>query len=183
MVKLTDIETPRLKIETFSKKYLTERYVSWLNDPEIMRYSEQKHKVHTLESCREYWKSFEETPNYFWAIVEREKMLGHIGNLSVHLDKINLVADIGILIGEKSAWGKGYGLEAWNAVCHYLLRKEGMHKVSAGALLENKAMLKVMERSGMVKDGFRRKHYLFEGKRVDIAYAALFSKDILQRPY
>jgi hypothetical protein len=64
MARSEIIKTERLLLEPFSEKYLSERYVSWLNDHEIVRYSEQRHRTHTIESCREFMNSFENTPHH-----------------------------------------------------------------------------------------------------------------------
>ena len=168
------IETPRLRIIRFSEKYLTPRYVGWLNDPSVVCCSEQRHRGHTLESCRQYWQSFTNTPHYFWAITAIDPIIGHIGNMNAHIDKMNSVADIGILIGERAVWGKGYGLEAWVAVCNYLLRDVGVRKVTAGTMAVNKGMLRIMECTGMVADGRRIRQYLVDGAEVDVIHMALF---------
>ena len=168
------IETVHLEIVPFSETYLTQRYLSWLNDPEVVRYSEQRHRVHTLESCCEYMKSFVDTPNYFWALVTKNNELGHIGNMNAYVDLNNSVADLGILIGERKAWRKGYGSEAWIAVCRYLLQEANIRKVTAGTLSVNRAMLGVIRRAGMVEDGRRNRHCLFEGSEIDVIYAAVY---------
>lgn len=170
------IKSSRLKIVPFSRKYLTEQYVSWLNDLETMKYSEQRHKRHMIQSCYEYWKSFEGTPNDFWAIVliNQEK---HIGNITTYKDTFNNVVDVSILIGERTMWGQGYGLEAWQAMCSYLFREEKVRKITAGTLSVNKAMIKIMKKSNMIEDGRRKRHCICRGKEIDIIYAALFRED------
>jgi len=156
---------------------LTKRYVSWLNDAEVVRFSEQRHRRHSLDSCRDYWRSFEGTPNLFWAVLAREPQFGHIGNLSVYVDPPNLVADVTILIGEKKVWNRGFGSEAWAAVCDYLLGEGGMRKVTAGTLAENTGMIGVMRRTGMVDDGRRIRQCLLDGCEVDVVHYALFRDD------
>jgi RimJ/RimL family protein N-acetyltransferase len=168
------LQTPRLRIEPFADHHLTPRYVSWLNDPEVVRYSEQRGRSHTLESCRAYWQSFVQTPNYFWALVTREVQPRHIGNMNAHVDPRHRLADVGILIGERRVWNQGYGLEAWQAVCRYLLTEGGMRKVTAGTLSVNIPMLAIMKRADMVPDGRRLRHYVWNGQEVDIEHFALF---------
>lgn len=167
------IATSRLNIVPFEESHLSARYVGWLNNANVVRYSEQRHHVHTLETCRDYWKSFSGTPNYFWAIIARDDA-GHIGNINAYVDEANLVAEVGIMIGETTAWRKGYGLEAWRAACEYLLTTAGMRKVTAGTLAENKGMVRIMQESGMTADGRRIRHYIHEGKETDIIHMALF---------
>lgn len=181
MAQSPTIETERLRIVPFSEEHLTPCYVNWLNDPEVVRYSDQRYRKHTLESCREYWQSFTESPNYFWAIVARDAQLGYIGTMTAYVNTIHSVADVGILIGERTVWGRGYGLEAWTAACDYLLREAEIRKVTGGALSVNTAMLKIMRRVGMVEDGRRTRQCLFEGREVDIVHMALFREDWMRQ--
>jgi len=168
------IESARLRIEPFAECHLSERYVGWLNDQQVVRYSEQRFRDHTLESCRTYWQSFADTPNYFWAIIAKDEALGHIGNLNAYVDLRHEVADLGILIGERGAWRRGYGLEAWRAACAYLFQNGIARKITAGCLANNVPMSRIMNRAGMVPDGVRTGHCLFEGRPVDVCHAALF---------
>lgn len=173
------IKTGRLELAPFSRRHLTARYVAWLNDPATVRYSEQRHRTHTLDACRAYWKSFEGTPHYFWAIECREPSLGHVGNLNAYVDVRNGVADLGILIGEPAARGRGLALEAWTAVCDFLFRQAGVRKITAGMMAANQPMVRLARRAGMKRDGRRRDQYLLDGKPVDIVYAALFREEWL----
>lgn len=177
---MTVLETTRLRIVPFCEEHLTERYVSWLNDPIVVRFSQQRFRTHTLASCREYSESFRGTDDEFWAIVAREPSLGHVGNMTVSRDLRHGTADIAILIGERSVWGRGYAYEAWMAMCDDLFR-HGARKITAGTLATNEPMLALMRRAGMSSDGVRRRQELFEGREVDLVYAALFHDEWLPR--
>lgn len=175
------IETPRLRIVPFAERHLTGRYVAWLHDPEITRFSEQRHARHTLESCREYWLSFQKTPNYFWAMELKDASVRHIGNLNAYVTPAHGLADVGILLGDRSTHGQGYATEAWLGVCDFLLRELGLRKVTAGTIAPNQAMLGVMRKTGMVEDGRRVRQQIWEGQLVDVIHAALFREEWLQR--
>ena len=167
------IQTPRLSIVPFEEAHLTPRYVGWLNDPDIVRYSEQRHLAHTLASCRAYRQSFDNTPHRFWAIVAHDPNIGHIGNINAYIDTENGTADLGILIGERAVWGQGYGSEAWRAVCRHLLQDCGLRKITAGTLSVNHGMLNVMRRAGMVEDMQNRRQLMFEGQLTDVVQMSL----------
>lgn len=177
MAKSEPIKTEHLLLEPFSEKHLTEKYISWLNDLDVVKYSEQRHKRHTLQICHKYLESFIGTPHYFWAITVFNSDLGHIGNINAYIDEINKTTDVGILIGEKKAWGKGYATEAWEAICNYLFEKVKIRKVTAGTLSTNKRMLRLMKRVGMVEDGRRIRQCLWEGREIDIIHMAIFKED------
>jgi len=170
------IETLRLSLVPFSEKYLTGRYVAWLNDPETVKYSENRHKTHTLETCRQYTENFKDSPSYIWAITLKDTG-EHVGNINAHVNSVNSIADVGIIIGEKEYWGQGYASEAWNGVIDFILNDARIRKVTAGTMSENEGMLKIMRKSGMVDDGVRKRHYLLDGTEVDIIHMAIFNKD------
>jgi RimJ/RimL family protein N-acetyltransferase len=174
MATSADIRTRRLLITPFSEKHLTPRYVAWLNDPELMQFSEQRHKTHTPESCRDYWRSFEGTPHYFWALEELEAGHRHLGNLNAYVDPVNRLADVGILIGEKDSHNRGYALEALAAVFDFLFAGLGIRKLTQGTMALNAPMLRVMNKLGMVPDGVRKRHYLCQGQEVDVVHMAVF---------
>jgi RimJ/RimL family protein N-acetyltransferase len=180
MASLPQLTTPRCVLETLSEQHLTERYVSWLNDPETVRFSRQRSRRHDTTSCRAYIQSFDGTPNYAAAIVARDPAIGHIGNINAYVDEGNGTADVGILIGERAVWGKGYGVEAWIAFCRFLLHGRKLRKVTAGTMALNEAMLGVMRRSGMRDDGRRVRQMLHEGREVDVVYAAFFPEDLAE---
>jgi RimJ/RimL family protein N-acetyltransferase len=169
-----EITTRRLHIIPFAEQFLTQQYVAWLNDPEVVRYSSQRHRLHTLESCRSYWQSFSGTPHCFWAIIEEQRGLGHIGNMNAYIDPRDGVADLGILIGNKAAWHLGYGREAWLAVCRHLFEREGVRKITAGTCADNAAMVALMRAAGMTDDGRRVRQTVVDGREVDVVHAALF---------
>jgi len=178
MAVLPALTTERCTLESFNESHLSERYVSWLNDPEVVRFSVQRFRRHTVDSCRVYMESFRNTPHYFAAITAHDPALGHIGNINAYVDETNKIADVGIMVGEKRVWGKGYGVEAWMAMCQFLLVDLGLRKVTAGTVSANKGMLGIMRRANMRQDGVRYRHYLIEGLEVDLVYMALFREDL-----
>lgn len=165
-------DTDNLIICPFDTYHLTQNYVDWLNDKEVVRFSEQRHKTHTLESCLAYWQSLKNSPSLFWAIETKAKV--HIGNITAHFDIANGSADIGILIGNKSCWGKGYGQEAFSTVCEFLLEHASIRKVTAGTMAWNVGMRKVMAKSGMIEDGIRKRHFLLCEEEVDLIFSAKY---------
>jgi RimJ/RimL family protein N-acetyltransferase len=169
------IRTPRLVLEPFDvQRHLTPRYVSWLNDPRVVRYSEQRHVSHTTASCRQYVDSFRGTASCLWAIQVKDEGLAHIGNLAAYVDEPNRLAELAILIGESSHGGKGFGTEAWSGAIGHLFQASQVRKVHAGTMAENVPMLKIFEKTGMAIESRRSRHYLLEGREMDLVCAAIF---------
>ena len=176
MNKQVHIETDRLRILPFDESCLTERYVAWLNDPQVVRFSELRHTKHTLASCRAYLEAIQCSENIFLSIHAKDAGL-HIGNATVTSDTHNTIADVSIIIGDRSFWSKGLGSEAFSSIVEYVLGSGEFHKVTAGAMAINIPMLAAIRQCGMQEEGRRKKHYLHEGEAVDIVYGARWRED------
>jgi ribosomal-protein-alanine N-acetyltransferase len=166
------VDAVRLRLVPFEDCHLTEEYVGWLNGPEVVRYSELRHRQQTLEGCRAYREAMEQAGNIFWAIETMDCI--HIGNMTAIINKPNSFADLSIVIGNRAMWGQGHGSEAWNSACRYLIAEGGMRKVRAGTMASNKPMLALMRKAGMQPDGVWRRHLLLDGQEIDVIFAALF---------
>lgn len=164
----------KLCVSNFREELLTNKYVEWLNDPQVVRYSEQRHRRHSLKSCASYIKAIQDTRGLFLALEVKDIGLGHIGNISVAIDEPNSSADLSIMIGEKHAWGKGYASQAWMAVMNYLLNDVGIRRVTAGTMEVNVPMIRLMRRSMMQIDSVRPRHFLWEGQEVGLITGSCF---------
>lgn len=170
------IETPKLKMMTFTEANVSAEYINWLNDASLMQYSEQRHYLHSYESCLAYFKSFNFKQNIFLAIILKENNQ-HIGNINAYVDSFNQTADVGILIGAKDIQGRGLGAEAWFALMAYLFNKRGVRKITAGTMSCNLGMLKIMKKTFMSPDSVSKKQFLVKGEEVDLVRYALFADD------
>lgn len=133
----------------------------WLNDTRNTQFSEQRHKVHSKQSCADYIRGC----SLFWGIQEVDG--GEwIGTIAAHIDEYNEVAEIGILIHHEYV-KNGYGLEAWNAVTEYLL-KDKVRKVEAGCMANNKGMRRIFDKAGYFYEGEKKAHFLYEGNPVSL---------------
>ena len=170
-------ETTRLSIRPFKLEDINDAYISWLNDKIATQYSNQRFIFHTKESCVKYQESFENTHNSFLLITSKSNNEA-IGTMTIYRRPEHGTADIGILIGNRNYWGKGLGLEAWNAVLTELLAVEKIRKVTAGTARVNKAMISIMEKSGMMQEAIRYRQEIIGESEIDILYYAKFSEGL-----
>jgi ribosomal-protein-alanine N-acetyltransferase len=164
----------RVDIKPFLITDISDTYINWLNDSEVVKFSNQRFISHGLDSCLRYQASFQNSDNLFMAIrrLSDGKM---IGTITAYISKHHGTVDVGILIGDKTVWGKGYGLDAWITFTNWLLNRNDIRKLTAGTLACNFGMIKLMERSGMVLEASRKAQELIEGQPTDILYYAKFN--------
>ncbi len=167
------LQGERLTVRLLTESDLSDRYLSWLNDPETVQFSNQRFLIHNIDSARHYFKSFTDSPNLFFAI-EDQQSRQLVGTMTVYIQAHHDTADVGILLGEKRLWGKGYGGEAWNLVVNWLLDTCQARKVTAGTIACNLGMVRLMERAGMLHEATRQQQELINNKPQDIVYFAKF---------
>jgi [ribosomal protein S5]-alanine N-acetyltransferase len=163
----------KTRLVRFDNSDITDKYLNWLNDPTVVRYSNQRFKHHSIESSRAYLASFENTDNLFLSI-RRISGGNAIGTLTIYAAMPHGTADIGILIGATKEWGNGYGLDVWQTASNWLIEYCGMRKVTGGTLSCNEGMKKIFERSGMHLECTRRAQEIVEGIPMDTLYYARF---------
>lgn len=138
--------------------------VRWLNNYHVTRYSEQRHLEHSYGTQKDYLESFDGAGSQMWLIITDE---GIIGSVTAETDLRNGVSNIGIMIGNDKAWGKGYGHVAWESLCQMLFAG-GVRKIEAGCMASNKAMLSVFKKTGMKVEARIKGHFLLDGKSEDM---------------
>lgn len=147
---------------------VNENYHRWMNDPEVTRYLESRFYPNTLEALREYVSCRRGDHNsVFFAIVLNEGDR-HIGNIKLgSINWIHRLADVGIIIGEKDCWGKGYATEAIRLIARHSFNTMNLHKLIAGVYGVNAGSSHAFLKAGFVREGLYKQHYFCEGKYMD----------------
>jgi len=147
---------------------VTERYYRWMNDPEVGQYLETRFFPHSHEKIESYIREMGADPNnVFLAIVLKNGDL-HIGNIKIGpINWFHRFADISLIIGDKTYWGKGYGTEAIGLVVFYAFNTLNLHKITAGIYANNVGSIKAFKKAGFIEEGLRKKHRFCEGEYVD----------------
>lgn len=168
-----------IKILPFNESHVNSNYVSWLNDTEVVRYSEQRHLKHSLKTCFDYYFQQNNSNNIFLAIEFLENDFKHVGNIGVKIDDYNGIADLSIIIGDKAIWGLGIGSRAWILTLDTLLNRLNFRKVTAGTMENNQKMISLICRSGMKIDAVLPGRFLFEGSEIGLVMASISKMDNL----
>lgn len=74
-------------------------------------------------------------------------------------------------------WNKGYTSEALRAVLNYGFNTLDLHRIEAGCATKNIASIKVLEKSGFIREGHARKILPIRGDWVDNYSYAILDED------
>jgi RimJ/RimL family protein N-acetyltransferase len=143
-------------------------YVRWMNDPEVMQFTESRFARHTLEELVEYVRGHNASPGTLLLGIFEGRSDLHIGNIKVgDMNPVHRYADVGIVIGDKSCWGRGYASESLRLVCDYAFRSLALHKLFAGCYAQNEGAIRAFLNAGFVEEGRRLNQYLYRGQYTD----------------
>src|SRR5436190_11475099 len=100
---------PRLFLRTLTEADADGPYPSWLNDPEVCRGNSHHVFPYTREAALAYIRRVAEARDELVLAVVLHEGDRHIGNIALHnIRPVYRSAELAILIGDRSAWGKGY---------------------------------------------------------------------------
>lgn len=161
MIHANPLRTDRLELRNLEPSDATARYVGWLNDPGITRFLEVRFHTHTIESTADFIRSVNASPDtiLFGLFVDGGRR--HIGNIK--LGPVNLHhrrADIGLVIGDRAEWGKGYATEAIALVTAFGFHELGLVKITAGCYGANQGSLKAFEKAGFLMEARLPQHWI-----------------------
>ncbi len=179
-MKAITFESNRLIYKPLSMEHLTQDYVDWMNDPDVNRYLESGGD-YTLAMLKEYLIEVEKKEILFWAIHKKDDMV-HIGNIKI--DPVNFkhgIGEYGIMMGQKSEWGKGYAKEASLAVIDYVFKKIGLRKITLGVVANNEVALGLYLNIGFKLEGICKKHGIYNGVYCDVLMMAIFNPAFNER--
>lgn len=114
--------------------------------------------------------------SYTWRISLKESgtFIGLAG-LSLSCDKFKLGEIYYKLLPDH--WGKGYATEVSKALIKSGFKDFKLHKVEAGVATENLKSIRVLEKSGMTREGLRRKILPIRGEWKDNYHYAIVEDD------
>jgi RimJ/RimL family protein N-acetyltransferase len=134
----------------------------WLNDPDVLQWLTLP-KGPTMEEEREWWEAEQRNPDdILWAIETLDGRL--LGDLALRPNPVARWADLGIAIGEKALWGRGYGSDAIRTVLRHAFTGMGLNRVSLTTDEHNSRALRCYQKCGFVREGLMRQQRLVDGQ-------------------
>jgi RimJ/RimL family protein N-acetyltransferase len=161
LVRLTS-EEPKIMAEAFSR---------WGRDSEYWRLlAGDPNRLFSIKSSQRWFDEMveKETGNdvtFYIRILTDDRMIGFVG-----LDGIDYVhgnAWVGIGIGERDCWGKGYGTDAMRIILRYAFTELNLHRVTLGVFEYNPRAYRSYIKAGFKEEGRMRGDLRRDGQRWD----------------
>lgn len=143
-------------------------YASWLNDQKTTIFMGSGRFPVTADSLRAYIDHYNDSKDGMLLGIFTKRSSKHIGNITLHqIDFRNRFAEIGIIIGDKKSYGKGYATKAIRLVVEHAFFKINLRKLYTGMVKGNEGSKKAFEKVGFKVEGVLKEHFYLNGEYLD----------------
>lgn len=160
---------------------VSKHFAAWNRDSEYRRLLDtDAPRLHSAKAAKEWLdKELEKQGDamHWFTIraVADNQLLG-----DVILDVVNWNmrdAFVGIGIGPRDFWGKGYGTEAMQLILQYAFTEINLHRVTLDVFEYNPRAIRSYEKAGFRHEGRQRGAILREGKRWDVLFMGILREE------
>jgi RimJ/RimL family protein N-acetyltransferase len=156
-----------------------EKYTGWLNDLEVTVNLKLYTSVINMENEKIFLENLSKEHNYSIIDTSADNLIGTCG--FVDLDHLNQTGEVGIFIGDKNYWNKGYGTEALTLLLDYGFRALNLHNILIKVYSFNERAKRCYEKIGFKIIGKRREALRRGEKTYDILLLDLLYKEFYEK--
>jgi len=154
----------------------SEILAAWTHDSEYNRLEDAgPAMVLSTGQIKGYFDQDEDRYLFMIETLLEGKVIGLIG-----LEALNWPSGdsfVGIGLGERDYWGKGYGTEAMNILLGYAFQEMGLKRVSLTVFEYNPRAIRSYEKVGFQHEGRLRKALNRDGRRWDILFMGILRQE------
>jgi RimJ/RimL family protein N-acetyltransferase len=157
----------------------------WQRDTELHRLADSSPaRLNSEKKIREWIEKQGDTgfpPDRYFFTVRTLAEDKYIGFLGLWIDLVHREAWVGLGIGERDFWGKGYGSDMMKLCQQYVFAELGLERLSLGLYEYNPRALRSYEKCGFRLEGRTRNETMREGRRYDALWMGILREEWLQR--
>jgi RimJ/RimL family protein N-acetyltransferase len=155
-----------------------EIFTEWLNDLEVLE-NIIYNFVTNVENERLILDRQSKEHNYSIVTIDNDELIGKC--CIENIDHLNQTAEVGIFIGNKNYWNKGYGTEAMTLLLDYGFKALNLHNIFIEVYSFNKRAIRSYEKIGFKRIGKRREALHRNLEKHDIIFMDLLVNEFYKR--
>ncbi len=150
----------------------------WHGNPDVRHWLHMSEMPEqTLEIERQRWQIARNDPTRLSFVIETLDGVP-IGNIVlIGVDAMHRRAELGIAIGEKGDWGRGYGTDAIRVILRFAFEVLKLRRVELITDVDNERGIRAYEKCGFVREGVLRAKRLRYGEPLDMLIMAVLRED------
>ena len=159
------LEGDKIILQPFSKDFISNKYLDWINDKDINRFIDKANDNTSLDDLKFFAESMIESDfDYFFAIIYKKKQC-HIGNVRLGaIDSHFKKSNFGILIGDKRFHGCGVATEVLELIKHFSFNYLKLEQIHFPVVKEHTAAMRLYAKTKFTCLGEIKKTLNKDGK-------------------
>ena len=144
-------------------------FVRWFGDPDVRNFLLINRPISKAEEERWFENQLQDESSELFAIESSDGQENvHIGNIGLHdINWLHRHAELGIVIGEKNYWSKGYGSDAVRTLLRFAFHEMNLHRVTLRVYEDNARGIRAYEKCGFEHEGRMREAIFRQGRYYD----------------
>lgn len=145
-------ETKRFKVRSLGLKDASEKYLSWINDPEIMNPLNMPARQLSKNDLQEHIAGFNNRNRFILGMFDKASD-DHFGIYLVDVSWRQRLGRIQYFIGDAEYRRLGALRETATGLVSYLFQKRGVEKIAAQVAVDNEPSILALEAIGFSREG------------------------------
>lgn len=173
----------RIRLRAIEREDLP-RFATWLNDDDVRQNISLVIPLSLAQEEQWYEEVLKRPAAEQPLMIEAAASEGWmpIGNISFFdFDQRCRSAELGIFIGDKSFWNKGYGREAVQLMVQHGFSHLNLHRIFLRVFQTNPRAIRSYECAGFVHEGRLRQAYFQQGKYIDVLVMSVIASEWTER--
>ena len=174
-----------VRLSVVDPEEVSKSFASWNRDSEYKRLLDtDPPRLHSARKSKEWLEKEvgEMGETMYWFTIrgtEDDSLLGDITLDVTHWNTRD--AFVGLGIGPREFWGKGYGTEAMQLILGYAFLEINLERVTLTVFEYNPRAIRSYEKIGFRHEGRLRGALLREGKRWDMLFMGIMREEWMQK--
>jgi RimJ/RimL family protein N-acetyltransferase len=160
------------------------KFCVWVNDPDVTRYLSLYLPMSTVDEENWFNAMTQRSQSEKTLVIEVRdgegwKMIGNCGVFDI--DSVNRSGELGIMLGEKDEWNKGYGTETVHLLVRHCFETLNLNRVHLRVYAENPRAKRSYEKAGFIGEGRLREAVYKHGKYDDVIVMSILHSEWIER--
>ncbi len=160
---------------------VSKHFASWNRDSEFKRLLDtDPPRLHSAKATKDWLEKElgEQGDTMHWFTIRTVADNTLLGDIVLDVTEWNSRnAFVGLGIGPRDFWGKGYGTEAMQLILQYAFLELSLRRVTLTVFEYNQRAIRSYEKAGFCHEGRQRQRLLREGKRWDMLFMGILRED------
>ena len=170
-----------VRLAAVDPEEVSRHFASWNRDSEFKRLLDSDPpRLHSAKATKDWLEKevSEQGESMAWFTIRTIADNQLLGDINLGLTRWNSRdAFVGLGIGPRDFWGRGYGTEAMQLILQYAFLELNLDRVTLNVFEYNQRAIRSYEKAGFQHEGRQRGALLREGKRWDMLYMSVLRKE------